>query len=93
MAELKRLTLSVPGELAANLDYIARRLGVSRSAFVTQVLLEGHLDQVASLLSSIPEQPSEADTKRFRGDSRAYVREQLERLQKLQGGLFDDSTD
>ncbi len=93
MATLKRVSLSIPGELADNLDYIAHRLGVSRSAFVTQVLLEGHLDKLASLLSTIPEQPSEADTRRFRGDSKAYVREQLERLQLLQGGLFDDSTD
>jgi len=92
MASLKRVSLSIPGELADNLDYISRRLGVSRSAFVTQLLLEGQLDHLASLLASIPEQPSEADVKRFRGDSRAYVREQLERLQRLQGGLFDDST-
>tara|TARA_R100000655_G_C2980028_1_gene191651 strand:- start:479 stop:760 length:282 start_codon:yes stop_codon:yes gene_type:complete len=91
MASLKRVSLSIPGGLADNLDYISKRLGVSRSAFVTQLLLEAQLDSLASLLSSIPEQPSEADIKRFRGDSKVYVREQLERLQKLQGGLFDDS--
>lgn len=92
MASLKRVSLSIPGDLADNLDYISKRLGVSRSAFVTQLLLEGQLDNLASLLSTIPEQPSEADIKRFRGDSKVYVREQLERLQQLQGGLFDDST-
>lgn len=91
MASLKRVSLSIPGELADNLDYISRRLGVSRSAFVTQILIEGDLDHLASLLAHIPEQPSEADIKRFRGDSKVYVREQLQRLQQLQGGLFDDS--
>lgn len=92
MATLRRVSLSIPGELADNLDYISRRLGISRSAFVTQLLLEGQMGHLANLLRSIPEQPTEADARRFRGDSRAYVREQLERLQKLQGGLFDDST-
>lgn len=93
MASLKRVSLSIPGELTHNLDYISRRLGVSRSAFVTQILLEGHLDDLASLLEHIPEQPTEADIKRFRGGSKVYVREQLQRLQELQGGLFDDATD
>lgn len=93
MSSLKRVSLSIPIGLADNLDYISRRLGVSRSAFVTQLLLEAQLDKLASLLASIPEQPSEADKRRFRGDSKLYVREQLARLQELQGGLFDDSAD
>ena len=55
MASLKRVSLSIPGGLADNLDYISKRLGVSRSAFVTQLLLEAQLDSLASLLSSIPD--------------------------------------
>jgi hypothetical protein len=93
MSSLKRVSLSIPAGLASNLDYISGRLGISRSAFVAQILLESRLDELASLLGSIPEQPSETDKRRFRGDSKAYVREQLERLQGLQGGLFDDATD
>lgn len=93
MGTLKRVSLSIPGELADNLDYISGRLGISRSAFVTQLLLEGRLDHLAALLRNIPEQATEADARRFRGDSKAYIREQLEHLQKLQGGLFDDSAD
>lgn len=93
MTGLKRVSISMPEELADNLDYISKRLGVSRSGFVSQLLLAADLDSFRAMLSHIPEQPSEGDLKRFRGDSRAYIQDQLERLQKLQGGLFDDSTD
>jgi hypothetical protein len=91
MTTLKRVSLSLPISVADDLDYISSRLGVSRSAFVSQMLVSADLGQMRSLLSSIPVQPSEADTKRFRGESREFVKDQLTRLAKLQGGLFDDS--
>jgi hypothetical protein len=93
MPTLKRVSISLPTAVADDLDYISSRLGISRSAFVSQTLLSADLGHLRTLLQSIPEQPSEADTRRFRGDSRAFVREQLSRLEKLQGGLFDDSAE
>lgn len=93
MAQTKRISISVPAEMSDNLTYISSRLGISRSGFVTQLLLAADLDKLSALISTIPEQPSEADARRFRGDSKAYIAEQLERIQHLQGGLFDESSD
>jgi len=93
MAGSKRVSISLPSDLASDIDYIATRLGITRSAFITQFLLGGNLHKFRALLSAIPEQPSEGDAKRFRGDSRAYIAEQLAKVQELQGGLFDASDD
>ena len=90
MSSLKRVSISLPSEIADDLDYVAGRLGISRSAFVAQILTQTDLPSVRTLLKSIPEQPSEADTKRFRGESKQFVKIQIDRLQQLQGGLFDD---
>jgi predicted transcriptional regulator len=91
MSSLKRVSISLPSQIADDLDYIAKRLGISRSAFVAQVLTQTNLPSVRALLANTPEQPSEADTRRFRGESKKFVEVQLTRLEKLQGGLFDDS--
>lgn len=91
MSDTKRISLSVPSGLADDLDYISSRLGVSRSGFVTQLLIGADLGRLRSLLSAVPESATEADARRFRGESREFIREQLERISALQGGLFDDS--
>lgn len=91
MPTLKRVSISMPIELADDLDYISGRLGVSRSGFVSQMLLAGDIHKLRALLSHIPEQPSDGDLKRFRGDSKAYIEDALANLQAMQGGLFDDS--
>ncbi len=91
MSSSKRVSISLPNDIVFNLDYISARLGISRSAFIAQVLTQADLLSVRALLQNLPEQPSGADTRRFRGESRTFVREQLDRLVKLQGGLFDDS--
>lgn len=93
MSGLKRVSISMPEDLASDLDYISRRLGVSRSGFVSQMLLAADLRSLRALLENIPEEPTEADAKRFRGDSKVYIRDKLAQLQQLQGGLFDDSAE
>lgn len=92
MTTLKRVSISMPIELADDLDYISKRLGVSRSGLVSQMLLAGDIHQLRVLLGHIPEEPTEGDLKRFRGDSKAYIEDALSRLQSMQGVLFDDSS-
>lgn len=93
MAVSKRVSLSIPDHLADDLNYISSRLGISRSGFVTQLLIGADLSSFRALLSNVPDEPTENDSRRFRGDSREYIKDQLDRLQRLQGGLFDDSTE
>ena len=91
--ETKRVSLSLPTSVVSDIDYICSRLGVSRSGFISQILLQADMGSLRALVSNIPEQPSDGDLKRFRGSSAAYFEEQLKRLQSLQGGLFDDPTE
>lgn len=92
MSGLKRISISIPAELSDDLDYLSKRLEVSRSGLVSQMLLSAELGKLRALLEAIPQQPSEGDIKRFRGDSRSVIEDQLQRLQSLQGGLFDDTS-
>ena len=73
MSGLKRISISIPSELSDNLDYLATRLGVSRSGLISQMLVSADLGSLRSLLEAIPEQPTEGDIKRFRGDSRSVI--------------------
>lgn len=91
MADIKRVSLSLPSSVVEDLDYISNRLGISRSGFLTQVLLQSDLASLRALLASIPESPTDDDVKRFRGSSVDFIRERVEALQQLQGGLFDGS--
>lgn len=93
MTATKRVSVSLPADIAGHLDFISKRLGISRSALVAQLLIAADLGSVHTLLSTLPESATDTDVRRFRGDSKEYVREQLERLSDLQGGLFDGSTD
>lgn len=68
MSTVKRISLSVPVDLARDLDYVHRRIGVSKSALVSLLLSEG-LSDVRALLESIPDDPSPDDILRFRGAS------------------------
>lgn len=63
-----RVSLTVPESLRTDLDIIATRLGVSRSALVTNLLLPGISDLI-TLLDLLPDEPSENDLLRARGKS------------------------
>lgn len=93
MAASKRVTISLPSDIADDLSYIASRLGISRSAFLAQLLTEANLGKIRALLSTIPDDPSDGDVKRFRGESRQFVEDRMSQLQSMQGGLFDDTAD
>lgn len=93
MASSKRVTISLPTRIADDLDYISARLGISRSAFLAQLLTEANLSALRSLVSTLPESPSEGDARRFRGESRQFVKSRMDQLQSMQGGLFDDPTE
>lgn len=93
MASSKRVTISLPTQIAGDLDYISARLGISRSAFLAQLLTEANLSDLRALVSTLPESPSEGDTRRFRGESRRFVKTRMHQLQSMQGGLFDDSAE
>lgn len=68
MSTVRRVTFSLPIALADDLDYVHRRVGVSKSAFVSHLLGEAVRD-LRKLLESLPPDPSVEDLVRFRGAS------------------------
>ena len=71
----------VPPELASDLNFVHRRLGISKSALVTSLLQDG-LRNFRLLLESLPPEPDDQDMRRFRGASADLILEQMKALQE-----------
>lgn len=82
---LSKISVTLPPELVESLDYVAGRLGVSRSALISEFLGEA-MGTLRPLLDTIPLSPTETDKLRFRGESEEVIRKRLESLK----GLIDD---
>lgn len=85
---MKRTSFSLPPDLVSDLSYVSRRLGVSRSGLVSE-LLGSVVGSYAQILNDLPEGPdglSEVDVKRFRGASAALVRERVQSAKDLHNG-------
>lgn len=82
---LKKISITVSPELAADLDHVAGRLGVSRSAIISE-LLAAPVSDMRAMLDQLPLNPTPADVVRFRGASAEVVRDRLSNLQ----GIADD---
>jgi hypothetical protein len=78
----KKISVSIPSPLLDDLQYLSGRLGVSRSALITELLGEA-LPAVAGLLRSVPEGASPDEAKRFRGASVDIIRERVAEAQRL----------
>jgi len=86
---LRKISVTLPPDLVADLDYVSRRLGVSRSALMAQLLPDG-ISALRDLLVSVPENPTPEDIVRFRGDSAAEIRRRVEDLKGLADDLLSD---
>jgi predicted DNA-binding protein len=69
---MKRMSLSLPNAMAANLESLSSRLGVSRAALLTSIA-EEPLQQLADLMEDVPENPTPEAMRRLRGKSRAMI--------------------
>jgi hypothetical protein len=85
MNSVTRITVSLPSDLAADLSYVHRRVGVSRSAFVAAFLEEGIRD-LRALLESLPDSPTPDDVVRLRGDSVDLVNSRMQQFKQLMEG-------
>lgn len=87
MSNLRKITISVPPDLVGHLDYLSKRIGVSRSALISQ-LLDEPVASMSELIREIPENPSPEDSLRFRGSSEELIRKRLEAAKRLADDLF-----
>lgn len=87
MANLRKISISLPASLVSDLDYLAARTGTSRSAIISEFLADAAA-VTRRQLELIPPSPTPADLIRMRGQSEAVVRERLSSLQGMADDLF-----
>jgi len=86
---LSKISITIPPELLADLDYVSGRLGVSRSALIAEVLPDA-LGVMRKLLEQVPLNPTPDDVLRFRGESAEIVKQKIESIRGMGDDLFSD---
>lgn len=86
---LKKISVTLPPDLVADVDYVAGRLGVSRSALMGQLLPDG-IEILRGLLVDVPENPAPEDVIQFRGASADEIRSRIEQLKGMADDLLSD---
>jgi hypothetical protein len=84
-----RVSFTIPPEIRTDLDYLSTRLGVSKSALVSE-LLGAPLGDLRQLMEMVPENPTTEDLIRARGKSNSLIAHRLRNLRAIEGDLFDD---
>lgn len=87
MPKMIRTSFTLPPDVHDDLSYVARRLGVTRSALVADLLREA-LSMVVPSLRELPEDPDERDVLRYRGESERLIDQRLESARRLRDDLF-----
>lgn len=86
---MQRASFSLPPDLIEDLNYLCRRLGITKSALVSQ-LMAVPLRDLRGMIEQVPENPTEQDALRFRGASRELIQKRIASAQRLaEGDLFD----
>lgn len=86
---LSKISITIPPELLADLDYVSGRLSVSRSALIAEVLPDA-LGVMRKLLEQVPLNPTPDDVLRFRGESAEIVKQKIESIRGMGDDLFSD---
>lgn len=80
--KMVKTSMSLAPDVYANLCIISTRLGVSRSALVSE-LLSDPLADMCKLFEHVPAAPTVADLVRFRGESMRVVQERIASMDAL----------
>lgn len=87
--KLVRMSFTVPPALRADLDYLSARLGITKSALLSE-LVTAPLHDLRTLVESVPDNPTEADLVRARGVSNELITKRLQSFRRIEGDLFDE---
>ncbi len=87
--KMVRMSFTLPPQTRADLDYLAGRLGITKSALVTE-LLGAPLNDLRSLIEMVPDNPTPDDLLRARGASNKLITDRIQSYRKIEGDLFDD---
>lgn len=83
----RKVTFSVPSEMVEDLDYLSKRIKVSRSALLSQIAAEP-IATLRVLVSEVPENPTEEDLIRAKGRSISLVESRIENIKGIGDDLF-----
>lgn len=79
----RRVTFSLPVETSDRITRLARRMGVSQSSFVAELLAEP-IKAMAAIIDALPEQgATDTDVKRARGRSLRFIEAAVSEAQAL----------
>lgn len=84
----RKITFSIPPEFLSDLDYLARRLNVTRSAMLTEIAAEAVHD-LRSMVESVPENPTDQDLLHAKGKSKALIESRIEGARRMSDDLFN----
>jgi len=86
----KIVSLSLPDDVAANLKSLANVLGISRSAFMSELVRES-LEEMCNAVNKLPPPPyTEESFQRFKGESKRDIEKKVHDLQEAVRELFDE---
>lgn len=84
---MSKISVSLPTQLVSDLDYLAGRTGVSRSALIGELLSDA-ASEVRKILELVPPNPTPAEMLRMRGQSEEAIRTRLESIKGMTDDLF-----
>ncbi len=87
MSKTRKISVSLSGSLVDDLDYISARMGVSRSAIISEFMADA-LSEARRVFELVPPNPTPADVVRMRGESEEVIRQRLSSLQGIADDLF-----
>lgn len=85
----RKITFSVPPSLVDDLDYLAGRLKITRSAMLTSIAAEAVHD-LRKLVASVPENPNQGDLLHAKGRSRELIGSRIDSARRLNNDLFSE---
>lgn len=86
---LPKISITIDPALLDDLDYVAGKLSISRSALIGTVLPD-HVAAMRELAAKLPINPTPEDVVRLRGMSAEVVRSRIESLKGMADDLFAD---
>lgn len=85
----RKITFSVPENFVLDLDYLAKRLKVTRSAMLTEIAAEAVHD-LRLMVETVPENPSSHDLLHAKGKSKALIEDRIDSARRLSDDLFSE---
>lgn len=87
MSKTRKISVSLSDQLVDDLDFLSARMGVSRSAIISEVLGEA-IAETRRLFELIPPNPTPAEVVRMRGESKEVIQQRLASLQGIAHDLL-----